>query len=118
MDAGDNELIETLQTIVAKMATREDIAELRTELKDDFSAVRQELKGDIAGVKGELSEFRVEVQQEFKSIRAEIREIRARLDLIEAELRDHRGYAKKIDHLLERVSAIEKHLGIEHKIAA
>jgi hypothetical protein len=28
------------------------------------------------------------------------------------------GYAKEIDHLIERVSAIEKHLGLRANIAA
>ena len=29
-----------------------------------------------------------------------------------------RGFAKEIDHLLARVTAIEEHLGIDRKIAA
>jgi hypothetical protein len=28
------------------------------------------------------------------------------------------GYGKEIDHALERIAAIERHLGIEKKIAA
>jgi hypothetical protein len=37
---------------------------------------------------------------------------------IEAGLKNHAGYANEIDYLMDRVRAIEKHLGIQHKIAA
>jgi hypothetical protein len=47
-----------------------------------------------------------------------MRDIRNRLDAIEAEQKNRRGFAKEIDHLIERVRAIEEHLGIQHKIAA
>ena len=50
------------KTIVAAMrravsdgvATKGDVAELRTELKGDIGAVKVELKGDIGAVKAEL----------------------------------------------------------------
>ena len=76
-----DDLGETLDFIVEKMATKEDIAEL---------------KADIAG------------------IRSELRDIKARLKEIESAIEDHAGHSKEIDHALERISAIERHLGIKH----
>ena len=100
MDKDIAEIIEILHTILLRMATRDDLVELRIELK-----------AEIAGL-------RVEMQQEFALIRAEMRDIRKRLDVIEAELKNHAGYAKEIDLLAEPVRAIEKHLGIQQRIAA
>jgi hypothetical protein len=109
MDKDTKEIVDTLNLILTRMATKDDIANMAT--KDDIAELRAELKGDV-------DSLRSEVQQGFASIHAETRDIRNRLDAIESELRNHSGYAKEIDHLMERVSAIEKHLGIRHKIAA
>jgi hypothetical protein len=40
------------------------------------------------------------------------------LEAIKQELKNVSGFGKEIDHALERIAAIEKHLGIEKKIAA
>jgi predicted RNase H-like nuclease (RuvC/YqgF family) len=74
-----------LTHVVKHMATKEDVAELKTELKPD-----------IAGIKSEL------------------RDIKARLKEIESAIEDQAGHSKEIDHALERITAIEKHLGIKH----
>ena len=42
----------------------------------------------------------------------------ARLEALEEAARNSAGLTKEIDHLMERVRAIEKRLGIETKIAA
>lgn len=89
MEKNASEIKDTLAFIVERMATKDDIAELRAEMNEGFA-----------------------------SIRAEIRDIRQQLTAIEAELKNHAGFAKEIDLLMDRVRAIEKHLGIQHKIAA
>lgn len=99
-DKDTNEIIETLNFIVTRMATKDDIATIRNEMATEFAAVRSE------------------IHESFLSLRAEIRDIHNRLDTIDAELKNHAGYAKDIDHLMDRVRAIEKHLGIQQKIAA
>lgn len=48
----------------------------------------------------------------------ELASIRHDLGELAAKLHDVTGFAKDIDHALERIAAIEKHLGISHKIAA
>jgi uncharacterized coiled-coil DUF342 family protein len=96
MDKGTSEIIDTLNIILAKMATKDDIDGLRAEMHEEFVSVRADIR----------------------QIRDEIGEIRTRLDTIETELKDHRGYAKEIDHLLHRVAALEQHLGVERRAAA
>ena len=52
------------------------------------------------------------------SIEAELKEIHRRLDALEEAAVNSSGFAKEIDHLLTRVAAIEKHLGLNEKMAA
>ena len=54
----------------------------------------------------------------FGNTQAELKDIRLRLDALEAAPENVSGFAKEIDHLLQGVGAIEKHLGIHHNIAA
>jgi hypothetical protein len=89
MDQDTTEIIETLNLILAKMATKDDIEALRVEMREGFA-----------------------------NIQAELKDIRLRLDALEVATQNVSGFAKEIDHLLQRVGAIEKHLGIHHNIAA
>ena len=94
------ELGEMLAHVVEHMATKDDIVQLRTEMHEGFADIRAEM------------------HEGFADIRSELKDIRNRLDALEAAVRNISGYAKEIDHLMERVKAIEKHLGIEKRIAA
>jgi hypothetical protein len=69
--------------------------------------LKTDLTGGIAGIREQLV-----------SIEAEVRDIRRRAEALEAAVRNISGYAKEIDHLLSRVFAIEKHLGLERNIKA
>jgi len=102
MDKDTSEIIDTLNVILAKMASKDDIAELRAEM----------------ATKRELTELREEMRAGFLELRSELKDIRQRLDELDASVGNISGFAKEIDHLIERVSAIETHLGIERKIAA
>ena len=62
--------------------------------------------------------LRVEMHEGFGNTQAELKDIHLRLDALEAATQNVSGFAKEIDHLLQRVGAIEKHLGIHHNIAA
>ena len=104
MDNSNAEIIETLGVILAKMATKEDVESLRAEL-------RSEMQDGFAGLRAEMREG-------FVDIRSEIKEIRERLDALESAVKNISGYAKEIDHIIERVSAIEEHLGLRANIAA
>ena len=104
MDNNNAEILETLGVILAKMATKEDVESLRAEL-------RSEMQDGFAGLRAEMREG-------FVDIRSEIKEIRERLDGLESAVKNISGYAKEIDHIIERVSAIEEHLGLRANIAA
>ena len=58
------------------------------------------------------------MREGFANIQAELKDIRLRLATLEAATQNVSGFTKEIDHLLQRVGAIEKHLGIHHNIAA
>jgi uncharacterized coiled-coil DUF342 family protein len=107
MDKNTKDILEAVIFIKDRMATKDDIAELRTELKSD-----------ITGLRNEFVEFRTETHENFTELRAEIRDIRERLESLEVAARNSAGFAKEIDHVMQRVVEIEKHLGIQHKIAA
>ncbi len=105
MDKDTSEIVETLNVILAKMATKDDIVNMAT-------------KDDIAQLRTEMRELRAEMHEGFADIRSELKDIHNRLDALEAAVHNISGYAKEIDHLMERVRAIEKHLGLHQKIAA
>ena len=66
--------------------------------------------------------FRAEVPQivreETKDIRAELTSLRRDVEALSAKVDNISGLPKEIDHAFERIAAIERHLGIERKIAA
>ena len=64
------------------------------------------------------AEVPVILQEETKGIRAELTSIRRDLEALTGKVDNIVGLPKEIDHALDRIAAIEKHLGIERKIAA
>lgn len=84
----------------------------------DYMMERMATKEAVNALRTEFEEFREETRENFASLRAEVRDIRHRLDALEGAVRNNVGLTKEIDHLMERVRAIEKHLGIQQKIAA
>ena len=58
------------------------------------------------------------IEAELRTIRAELKSIRSELDELREKLENMVGYRKEIDHALERIAAIERHLGIDKKMAA
>jgi len=67
--------------------------------------------------KDDVDALRAEMRQGFANIQAELRDIRLRLDTLEVAARNVSGFVKEIDHLLQRVGAIEKHLGIHDSVS-
>ena len=79
---------ESLDFIIAHMATKDDVRE-------------------IVGAEAK------HVWDELKAIREELKDIRRRLDTLEESSKSHAGFSKEIDHVLQRVIAIERRLGIK-----
>ena len=92
------ELGEMLAHVVERMTTKDDIVDLRKTMAT---------KEDIANLAGQLTS----VERELKSIRRDLDDLREKVENVI-------GFQKEIDHALERIAAIEKHLGINKKIAA
>jgi uncharacterized coiled-coil DUF342 family protein len=90
------ELGEMLAHVVEHMVTKDELKEFRDEFK----------------------EFREETAENFRALRAEVADIRRDLEEMKSRVANITGYGKEIDHALERIAAIEKHLGIEKRIAA
>ena len=68
--------------------------------------------------KEDLTAFRMETAENFRDVRAEVADVRQSVEELRSRAEDTEGYSKEIDHLLERVRTIEKHLGIEPQLAA
>ncbi len=58
------------------------------------------------------------IEDRLTSIAHELADIRKRLETLEEAANNLSGFAKEIDHLLRRVAAIEKHLGLQTSIRA
>ena len=86
-----------------------------------FAALASDIadnKAEITGIKVEVAGLREELHTGFSDIRDELKDVRLRLDALELAVQNISGFAKEIDHLIERVSAIEQHLGLRRSIAA
>jgi len=59
-----------------------------------------------------------DLARELHAIRAELKSIRTELDDLLEKVDNITGYRREIDHALERIAALERHLGIDKKIAA
>ena len=96
MDKNTKDILDALDFIKERMATKSDVAELRLELHT----------------------FRTEAEANFRSLGRELADINKRLDLIEQSYANLKGVTKEIDEIRNRVKDIERHLGINKKIAA
>ena len=83
------------------------------------------MQKDASEFRNEFNEFRTGSRAAFATMNSrlshlekEIATISSRLDAIEESIADVRGYAKEIDDLRNRISDIERHLGVARKIPA
>jgi methyl-accepting chemotaxis protein len=93
---------------------------LEALIEKGFAALAQDIadsKTEITDVKSAVAQLGAEMREGFADIRTELTDIRHRLEALESAVQNISGYAKEIDHLIERVSAVEKHLGLRANIA-
>jgi uncharacterized coiled-coil DUF342 family protein len=92
----------------------------------EFQNIHQEFQNihqEFRNVHDEFENIRTEFQnvhQEFQTVHRDIGELRSEMhdmrnsqDRMEAQLENHSGFAKEIDHVLDRVVRIEKHVCID-----
>jgi septal ring factor EnvC (AmiA/AmiB activator) len=84
-------------------STKSEIADLKTEMLDQFEHVDKQFGA---------------TNDRLRDIASEIAVIHRRIERLEEQGAGHAGFAQEIDHALERIAAIEKHLGLDKKIAA
>ena len=93
MDEDTKDILEAFNFIKEKVE--------RLPTKDDVRAIVEEV-----------------VDEKLRPIHSSLTEINRRLDTIEEHYGNLKGVTKEIDEIREEVRAIQKHLGIERKIAA
>jgi polyhydroxyalkanoate synthesis regulator phasin len=98
MDRSTKDILETVNFIKVRMLTKDDVREITREV------IRQEVPDMI--------------REELRPIHHELKEINRRLDALDEQYKNLKGVTKEIDELREQVRAIEKHLGLNKKIAA
>ncbi len=123
MPKSDNERFDRLEALIERgfAALASDIADNKTEIasvKTEVSSIRAEVADLREEMHTGFADIRTEMRAGFVDIRSEIKEIRERLDALESAVKNISGYAKEIDHIIDRVSAIEQHLGLGQSIAA
>ena len=55
-----------INAVIADVATKKDISELRNELKNEISQLRNDLKSEVNGLRGEINELRREIHSNFR----------------------------------------------------
>jgi hypothetical protein len=110
------------------MAKQTTLNELGEKIERGFKA----LADDIGRVDTRIDDLREEMIDQFehvdkqfvashdrlRDIASEITVIHRRVERLEELGASNAGFAREIDHFLTRVAEIEKHLGIDKKIAA
>ena len=81
---------------------KEAVEELPT--REEFDEFRREMRL-----------FREETGGNFRNVHQELRDIKTDLLSLREKVRDNSGFTKEIDHALQRIATIEKHLGIKPK---
>jgi hypothetical protein len=104
------EVGEMLTHVAEHMATKEDVAKLDTRIED----LRVEMIDQFEHADKQFWA----THDRLRDIATEITVIHRRVERLEEQGASNAGFAKEIDHLLTRVAEIEKHLGIDKKIAA
>ncbi len=83
---------------MAKKTTLNEVGEMLAHVvkhmatKDDFAGMSEQIAG---------------IERELKAIRRDLDDLMEKFENVS-------GYRKEIDHALERIAAIERHLGIKH----
>jgi hypothetical protein len=104
------EVGDMLAHVVVHMATKEDVAWLDTRIEN----LRTEMTNQFEHAD---KQFRA-THDRLRDMAADVTVIHSGVERLEEQGASNAGFAKEIDHLLTRLVEIEKHLGIDKKIAA
>ena len=104
-------MLEALNFIKERMVTKDDLVGFATKADLENFATKEDVRNIIR------SEVPQIVREQVNDIRAELTSIRRDLEALTDKVDNIGGLPKEIDHALERIVAIERHLGLK-KIAA
>ena len=97
--------------------TRKAFVELTATVERGFAAVADDIAKLDRRV-ARVEERVVRLDERVANIERELSGVRRDLDQLSDKVDNITGYRKEIDHALERIAAIERHLGIGRNIAA
>src|ERR1700704_4030054 len=106
MDKNTKDILDALDFIKERLVTKDDVRDI---IKEEVPPI---VRGMIVEVVPGI------VALEIKPVREQLRQIEKRLDMIEEHYANLKGVTKEIDEIRAEVHEIQKHLGIERKIAA
>ncbi len=75
------------ETLTAEIATKGDLAELKTELKGDIAELRADMRNEFAAVRGEIAGDRADMRSGFAAVRGEFAVVWGEFASVRAELR-------------------------------
>jgi uncharacterized protein involved in exopolysaccharide biosynthesis len=78
-----------INAVLADVATKQDLQQLRQELREEISQLRQEMRGEITATKQDIQQLRQELKGEIAQLRQEMKEEIARLREETGLLRQH-----------------------------
>ncbi len=104
-------MLEALNFIKERMATKDDLVGFAIKADLENVATKDDVRGII---RDEVSQI---VREEISDIRAELTSIRRDLEALTDKIDNIVGLPKEFDQALERIAAIERHLGLK-KFAA
>jgi hypothetical protein len=108
MDQNLKDIFDTVVFIKEHMLTKEERA-----TRDDLGDLKAELNTDLTQLEDKIEKLATK-----NDLTMSQRSMMAELDEIKEQLGNVTGFGKEIDHALERIAAIEKHLSIESRMAA
>jgi uncharacterized protein involved in exopolysaccharide biosynthesis len=68
-----------INAVIADVATKQDLQQLRQELREEISQLRQEMRGEITATKQDIQQLRQELKGEMAQLRQEMKEEIAQL---------------------------------------
>lgn len=101
MDKDTRAIIESLEFIKERMVTKDELPEIVRPI------IQHEFRSAL-----------LPIEQRLTSIDHELRDVNCRLDHLEEQFSNIKGVTKEIDELRDRIGEIEKHLGLNKRIAA
>ena len=84
----------------------------------DIENLSELIVGEFARVHTRFDNLESRIGTQLSDISNDLRDIRTRAEALEEAVSNISGFSKEIDHLLQRVATIEKHLGLQTAIDA